>query len=269
MTEEIRILCVDDEPNVLNALRRLFIDNNYTIITAASGPEGISILEKEHVQLVISDYRMPSMSGVEFLREVYKRWPNTVRIVLSGYADVSAIVGAINEGHIYKFIPKPWNDDELKVTISNALERYFLFKKNTELTAELKNKNDELLELNDQLQKLYEEQSKSLEFRSRSLSTHQSLLDAMPVGILGVDNEDMVVMCNTSCLLLCNEHISVIGCDARSVIPHEVLQFIDTVKSSGRTTGWYMRGRFRLRMIGTAVKEKGVIVIFVAENDPA
>lgn len=269
MEEEIRILCVDDEPNVLNALRRLFIDEDYVIFTASSGPEGISILEKEHVQLVISDYRMPSMNGVEFLKEVYKRWPQTVRIVLSGYADASAIVGAINEGHIYKFIPKPWNDDELKVTISNSVERYFLFIRNEELTVELKTKNDELLKLNDQLKSLYEEQSKSLEFRSRSLSTHQSLLDAMPVGILGVDAEDMVVMCNSSCLRFFNDTISIIGSDAKRVLSLKVLQFIDAVKSSGRAAESYTQGSVRLRMIGAAVEARGVIVIFVDEDDPA
>lgn len=269
MDEEIRILCVDDEPNVLNALKRLFIDNDYTIITASSGPEGISILEKEHIQLVISDYRMPSMSGVDFLKEVYDRWPNTVRIVLSGYADASSIVSAINEGHIYKFIPKPWNDDELKVTISNSLERYFLCKKNVELTVELKNKNDELSKLNDQLQRLYAEQSKSLEFRSRSLSTHQSLLDAMPVGILGVDTSGLVVMCNASCLTICRDDFTVIGSDAGNVAPRQVIRFIEKVKGSGRATDYYMHGSSRFRMIGSAVAERGVIVIFVAEDDAA
>ncbi len=73
---------------------------------------------------------MPNMNGVEFLREVRTRWPDTVRIVLSGYADTASIVSAINEGEIYRFIPKPWNDDDLKVTIANAIERYHLLKKN-------------------------------------------------------------------------------------------------------------------------------------------
>jgi len=269
MSEEIRILCVDDEPNVLNALKRLFLDEDYTIITASSGPEGISILEKEHVQLVISDYRMPTMSGVEFLKEVYKRWPDTVRIVLSGYADASAIVGAINEGRIYKFIPKPWNDDELKVTISNSLERYFLFKKNTELTAELKKKNDELSTLNDQLQKLYKEQSKSLEFRSRSLSTYQSLLDTMPVGILGVDTEGMVVMCNTSCIPYCNDEAGIIGSSVSTVVPAAVLQFIDTVRMSGLASRYYEHKGKKTRMIGAVVEDRGVIVVFVPGDDAA
>jgi two-component system NtrC family sensor kinase len=140
MSEEIKILCVDDEQNVLNALKRLFIDNDYSIFTAVSGQEGLNILEQEHAQIIISDYRMPGMNGVEFLKEVCNLRPDTVRIVLSGYADAAAIVSAINEGQIYKFVPKPWNDDELRVTVANAIERYFLYKKNKELGAELQKK---------------------------------------------------------------------------------------------------------------------------------
>ncbi|MBI5633791.1 MAG: response regulator [Nitrospirae bacterium] len=267
MEEEIKILCVDDEPNVLNALRRLFLDDAYTILTASSGQEGIDILAKEPVQLVISDYRMPSMNGVEFLKEVYIRWPNTVRIVLSGYADASAIVGAINEGHIYKFIPKPWNDDELKVTISNSLERYFLFKKNVELTAELKQKNEELQSLNRRLEKLLEEKSRNLEYRTASLNVHQSLLDAMPVGILGVDNTDMIVMCNKSCLATCKDETGIIGNNTFSVLPDDILRFIARVKREGLSSGFISHDGARQKVIGTVVEERGIILIFVPEED--
>ena len=129
-SEKIKILCVDDERNVLRALERIFLDDDYDIMLAGSGDEGLKVMEESGpFQVVISDYRMPVMNGVEFLKGVYDRWPETVRIVLSGYADASAIVDAINEGHIYRFIPKPWNDDELRVTIQNSLERYFLLKK--------------------------------------------------------------------------------------------------------------------------------------------
>src|SRR6185369_152755 len=125
--EPVKILCVDDERNVLRALERIFLDDDYEIVLAGSGDEGLKIMEESGpFQVVISDYRMPAMNGVEFLRVVYERCPETVRIVLSGYADTGAIVAAINDGHIYKFIPKPWNDDELRVTIQNCLERYFL-----------------------------------------------------------------------------------------------------------------------------------------------
>jgi two-component system NtrC family sensor kinase len=124
MDQPIRILFVDDEINVLRSLERVFLEENYEILTASTGTEGFSVLQTvSPVQVVISDYRMPGMNGVDFLKEVRKLWPDTVRIVLSGYADAASIVAAINEGQIYKFIPKPWNDDELKVTVVNALER--------------------------------------------------------------------------------------------------------------------------------------------------
>ena len=138
MDEEIKILCVDDEKNVLKSLRRLFMDHDYEILTARSGKEGLEILEEQRdIQLIISDYRMPEMDGVEFLRRAYEYSPETIRIVLSGYADTASVVAAINEGQIYKFIPKPWNDDELKLTIEKALEVFFLKRKNEHLAEKL------------------------------------------------------------------------------------------------------------------------------------
>lgn len=135
MDESVKILCVDDEPNVLKALNRLFMDEDYEIFSAASGEEGLALLaEQWDIQVVISDYRMPGMNGVDFLKAVHDGWPDTIRIVLSGYADTASVVAAINEGQIYKFIGKPWNDDELKATISQAIESYGLERKNQALT---------------------------------------------------------------------------------------------------------------------------------------
>ncbi len=145
MSEAIKILCVDDEKNVLRALKRVFLDCDYEIITAESGSEGLEILNQtDTVQIVISDYRMPQMSGVEFLQEVYRNWPDTLRIVLSGFADMSVIMDAINEGHIYQFIQKPWDDDKLKATISKALDHYFMQQKMIGTEKELIKKHQEL-----------------------------------------------------------------------------------------------------------------------------
>lgn len=130
MDERVKILCVDDEKNVLRALRRVFLDDDYEILSALSGEEGLNLLRTdEEIQIVISDYRMPGLNGIDFLREVYRNWPNTIRMVLSGYADTAAVVEAINDGQIFKFIPKPWDEKELRTTIQMGLERYFLKKK--------------------------------------------------------------------------------------------------------------------------------------------
>ncbi len=107
MSEEIKILCVDDEKNVLKALRRLFMDeDNYEILVAESGEHGLAMLaEEEGIRMVISDYRMPEMNGVEFLRQVYEKDPDTIRIVLSGYADTASVVEAINQARFINLFP--------------------------------------------------------------------------------------------------------------------------------------------------------------------
>ncbi len=128
------LLLVDDEPNVLNALQRLLRQNDYKIIVANSGAEGLQVLEAHKVNVIISDQRMPNMTGVEFLSKVHKQWPDTVRIVLSGYADFSAVTDAINNGAIYKFFTKPWDDEQMRANINEAFRHAELNEKNDQLT---------------------------------------------------------------------------------------------------------------------------------------
>ena len=131
--EPFTLLFVDDEEGVLNALRRIFMDENYTILTATSGDKAIRILEERQVHLLISDHRMPGMTGAELLKLVRERWPETIRIMLTGYADVNSIMGAVKEGAVYKFITKPWNDEDLRLTVSLALQQYLLMHENRHL----------------------------------------------------------------------------------------------------------------------------------------
>ncbi|MCJ7602312.1 MAG: response regulator [Desulfobulbaceae bacterium] len=181
MSEHVKILCVDDEPNVLRALKRLFIDEDYEIITAESGEDGLAILEKEYpVQLIISDYRMPVMDGVDFFKMVCEKWPKTIRIVLSGYAYTAAIVAAINEGQIYKFIAKPWDDIEIKVTIAKALEVYFLNRQNERLTSELRQANEELGIINLNLEEIVRERTNDILFQNKVLQFSQNVLHCLP-----------------------------------------------------------------------------------------
>ncbi len=130
------LLFVDDEENVLHSMKRLFRRENYNIWLAGSAIEAFSILEKEKIQLVISDHRMPGMTGAEMLTKVKQLYPDIIRIMLTGYADVNAIMGAVNEGAVYKFITKPWNDEDLRLTVGLALEQYDLIQENKELKKE-------------------------------------------------------------------------------------------------------------------------------------
>jgi len=127
------ILLVDDEANILGSLRRLLRRENYELLTATSAEEGLKILEQREVNLIISDQRMPGMQGVEFLKKAMELCPDTIRIILSGYTDVDTVTAAINEGRVYQFILKPWNDEELKITIKRALEQYELQMENKKL----------------------------------------------------------------------------------------------------------------------------------------
>lgn len=139
-----RILLVDDEPNVLKALGRIFRQENYRITTAASGIEALDHLKNGTFQLMISDYMMPHMNGAELLKQAKAVQPDMIRIMLTGHADTGAVMGAINEGAVYKFILKPWNDDDLRLTVALALEQYDLIRKNKALQKENARKSVEI-----------------------------------------------------------------------------------------------------------------------------
>ncbi|NOX26376.1 MAG: response regulator [Deltaproteobacteria bacterium] len=182
MADAIKILCVDDEKNVLRSLQRLFMDEDYHIFTANNGEEGLAILAREaDIQLIISDYRMPGMDGVEFLQIANERRPATIRIVLSGYADTASVVAAINDGQIYKFIPKPWNDEDLLLTVKKALEVYFLRRKNEDLATRLMAANDELMRLNTGLEEEISKRTAELVFQNNAMHFAQNVMNALPV----------------------------------------------------------------------------------------
>ncbi|GAB4301980.1 MAG: hypothetical protein Fur0034_16380 [Desulfuromonadia bacterium] len=117
-----KVLFVDDEQNVLRAVERIFIDDDIDLLFARSASEALETMDAHpDIRVIVSDYRMPGMNGVELLREVYRRTPRTVRMVLSGFADTGAVVDAINLGHVARFIPKPWNEEELRSAVLQAL----------------------------------------------------------------------------------------------------------------------------------------------------
>jgi two-component system NtrC family sensor kinase len=189
-------LIVDDEKNVIKSLRRLLLNTDYNLLTAESGKEGMEALDNNDVQVVISDYRMPGVSGVEFLSRVKEKYPDTIRMILSGYADVSAIVEAINEGHVYKFISKPWNDQEILTTIIRSFEQYQLQMDNAELMIEIQNRNSELEKLTESLEEKVTERTRDLEMKNRALTVAQNILNLLPMGVLGIDSDFTIVYMN-------------------------------------------------------------------------
>lgn len=146
------ILCVDDEPNILAALRRLFRAKGYEVLTAESARAGLAVLEARPVDLVISDMRMPEMDGVQFLERARALWPDTLRLLLTGYADVNQILDAVNRGEIYRYITKPWDDHEITLVVRHALERKALEHEQRRLEALTAQQNEQLRELNQSLE---------------------------------------------------------------------------------------------------------------------
>jgi len=141
-TNLFNILYVDDEENNLNSFRAA-LRRYYNVFTALSGEEGIEILKRNDIHVVVTDQRMPNMTGVQFLQHIPSD-QNNIRIILTGFTDMESIIEAINTGMIYRYIRKPWDKDELKITIDNAVETIMLRRNNKQLISELQANNEQL-----------------------------------------------------------------------------------------------------------------------------
>jgi DNA-binding NtrC family response regulator len=135
------VLIVDDEPNVLNAFQRTLRKQPYTLFTAESGEMALTLLQARDISLVISDYNMPQMNGLEFLKQVKSLYPHTLSMMLTGQAEIQIAVQAINEAGVYKFIQKPWDNEDLKITIIRALESIDLATERDRLLQKVKSRD--------------------------------------------------------------------------------------------------------------------------------
>jgi putative nucleotidyltransferase with HDIG domain len=184
-TDEIPgVLFVDDEVNIRRALARLFRTEPYRVLQAGSAEEALRILESESVQVVVSDQRMPGMHGATLLSRVRERWPETIRIMLTGYTEIDVAVEAINQGEVYRLITKPWNDEELRATIRTAIDAWRMRREIDRLNRVTHEQNLELQEMNRTLEsKVHERtrqvQNKHQELRLAYLSTVRALAEAI------------------------------------------------------------------------------------------
>ncbi len=190
------VLCVDDEVNILNALKRLLRREGYRLLIASSGQEALKILSENEVHIVVSDQRMPAMSGTEFLARVKEEYPDAIRIILTGYTEVDSITESINKGHIYKFFLKPWNDQNLKLEIKQALDQYDLMQVNKKLNEQIMEQNEVLKHTNEKLERRVQARTRELEVQNQALELSRAILDDLPLPIIGVSAENIIVMIN-------------------------------------------------------------------------
>ena len=181
----VKILCVDDEPNVLSALRRMFTLEGCTISVADSGAAALQALADERFDVIISDMQMPEMNGAQLLQQVRQQWPHTMRILLTGTADLANAVAAINEGEIYRYIAKPWNDEELLGVVKGAVA-----------FASLAQERDRLFALTQDQNKALEEMVETLEekVQARTASLRQAYMASIKAfsGLLGLRNPKLL-----------------------------------------------------------------------------
>ncbi|GAB4345209.1 MAG: hypothetical protein Kow006_02100 [Gammaproteobacteria bacterium] len=217
---ERTLLLVDDEENIVRALARLFRRDGYHILRANSGQEGLELLAEHPVGVIVSDQRMPQMTGVEFLRRVKELYPDTVRIVLSGYTELESITSAINEGAIYKFLTKPWDDDLLRKNIREAFEQFEMAEENRRLTEALRVANTELSELNRDLEERVREKTREVLINLRAAQISQEVLEHLPVAVLGIDTDGTVVIANRLAQsLLAASGSCALGDEASEILP--------------------------------------------------
>lgn len=184
-----RVLFVDDEQNVLSSIKRMLFDETYEQYFASGGEEALALLAETPVSVIISDMRMPVMDGVQFLEKSREVVPDAIRIILSGQAELASVMQAINRGGLWRFISKPWNDNDLKCTIKNALDLYRVQEERKALLIELESKNRELHTLNQELEKRVAQ-------RTELIEAQKELLQQM------VDGMDLQEFANASCSIL-------------------------------------------------------------------
>jgi len=181
---EHAVLFVDDEGNILKAVQRLLRNEPWKILTASRGSEALEILDQTPAQVVVSDQRMPEMSGVDLLQAIRERRPNVVRMMLTGYTEMNVAVEAINRGEIYRLITKPWNDEELKATLRQAFDHFDLKEEIKRLNQITREQNLKLQDMNRNLEQKVRDRTKQLaekhqELRVAYIQTIRALAEAV------------------------------------------------------------------------------------------
>jgi len=216
------LLLVDDEENIVSSLRRLFRRDGYHIVTANSGAEGLQRLAEVNVDVIVSDQRMPGMTGVEFLRRAKELYPDTVRMVLSGYTELQSITDAVNEGAIYKFLTKPWDDERLRSHVQEAFRQKDMADENRRLAREVHSANHELALVNQRLEGLLAKQREQTSLEESRAANARDVLENVPAPIIGVDADGMIAFMNRDAQALLPDAGAMIGCDADEALPSEL-----------------------------------------------
>lgn len=214
-----RLLLVDDEPNILHALKRLLRRDHYEIFTANDGTEGLAILAQHPVDVILSDQRMPGMLGADFLRKAKLQYPDTIRIMLSGYTELQSVTDAVNESAIYKFLTKPWDDEQLRGHIAEAFRVKEIADDNLRLHQQVQTANLELAAANRRMEAMLLENQRQISRDEISLNVARELLQHLPLPVIGMDDGGMIAFINSAAHYLFRDGGTLLGEQACTVLP--------------------------------------------------
>ena len=196
------LLLVDDEPNIVASLKRLLRSDGYQILTANSGSDGLALLQKYKVDIILSDQRMPGMTGVDFLRIAKEIYPDTVRIVLSGYTELQSVTDAINEGAVFRFLTKPWDDQQLRRYIEEAFRYKELTDENQRLSLSIRTVNQELASSNRRLEEGLRVKQQQITGDAARMDIVREALHQLPFALIGIDDHGVIAFVNPAATAL-------------------------------------------------------------------
>ncbi len=232
-SKKYNVLCVDDEKNVLRALERSLRKEHYNVFTASSGKAGLEILKGLKVQLIVADFRMPEMNGVDFLKKAKNKQPDAIRMLLSGYASIDMVVKAVNQAEIFKILSKPWSEVQLRQEINLALQHWELVQKNRKLNRQIDDQLQKLREMNEQLEVLLDKRTREIIIKNQALELSHQILDNLPIPAFAVATEGFIVYMNKSAgELFHGEHVKPIGKKIDEVFSGEIAGMISETISS-------------------------------------
>ncbi|MCC6071989.1 EAL domain-containing protein [Massilia sp. GCM10020059] len=264
------LLLVDDEPNILSALRRLIRSSGYKVLTASSGIEGLEVLAQNEVDVIVSDQRMPGMTGVDFLRNVKQLYPDTVRIVLSGFTELQSVTDAVNEGAIYKFLTKPWDDVQLRGHIEEGFAHKEMADENRRLGLEVRTANHGLAQANRQLESVLRKQERQIERDEIVLDVVREGLQNVPLPIIGLADDMLVAFANHAAQRLFAGQGMLIGADAAQAMPGLVLAV--GALAHGQSCAVEVQGRrfvAEVRHPGHDGQMRGILITLVPQEAAA
>jgi CheY-like chemotaxis protein len=261
------LLLVDDEENILSSMKRLLRTEGYELLTATSGERGLQLLEEHPIDVIVSDQRMPGMSGVEFLRQARTRYPESIRIVLSGYTELQSITNAINEGAIYKFLTKPWEDEQLRTNIAEAFQQKELADENRRLSCELQRANQQLAHANAQLQDLLAEREGRIGRHETAIAVLHEVLEMLPWPFLGIDDDGLIVTLNAGAEALFGSRGALIGRPISDAMPEHTETFLHAASTLTLPVvldeAHYL---VQCRPLGTSCDGRGKAITFVPQE---